>query len=56
MFHVAHPDGEAKFWLQPTIELAKHSGLSARQIGEAQRIVDAHVVEITDAWHKYFSG
>jgi hypothetical protein len=54
--HVAHPDGEAKFWLEPTIELAQYFGLSMQQIGEAERIVSAHVVEITDAWHKHFFG
>ena len=26
--HVAHPHGEAKFWLQPDITLANHIGLS----------------------------
>ena len=54
--HVAHPHGEAKFWLEPKIELAKHVGLSTQQIREAERIVSAHLVEITDAWHKHFSG
>ena len=24
--HVAHTDGEAKFWLEPTIELAMNQG------------------------------
>lgn len=26
--HVAHPDGEAKFWLEPGVTLAGHTGLS----------------------------
>ncbi|MBC1260761.1 DUF4160 domain-containing protein [Synechococcus sp. BSF8S] len=25
--HVSHPDGEAKFWLSPSIELARNIGL-----------------------------
>ena len=25
--HVAHPDGEAKFWLSPEVNLANHTGL-----------------------------
>ena len=37
--HVAHPDGEAKFWLSPTIALADHTGLAERQIREALAIV-----------------
>lgn len=27
--HVAHPDGEAKFWLTPHVALATQTGLSA---------------------------
>ena len=27
--HVAHPDGEAKFWLTPSVEIAMSTGLSA---------------------------
>jgi integrase len=26
---VSHPDGDAKFWLSPSIELARNIGLSA---------------------------
>ena len=28
--HVAHTDGEAKFWLEPKIELAINQGLSQK--------------------------
>ena len=30
--HVAHADGEAKFWLTPQVALANHTGLSAPQL------------------------
>jgi hypothetical protein len=30
--HVAHPDGEAKFWLTPDVTLAMSVGLSAQQL------------------------
>ena len=30
--HVYCERGEAKFWLEPTIELAQNSGMAARQI------------------------
>ena len=29
--HVAHTDGEAKFWLEPSIELALNKGLIANK-------------------------
>jgi hypothetical protein len=28
--HVSHPDGEAKYWLEPSISLAQNFGLSAQ--------------------------
>ena len=52
--HVAHPDGEAKFWLTPTVHLAVNVGLSAPQIRQAQAVVQAHIGEIEDAWHRHF--
>jgi hypothetical protein len=54
--HVAHPDGEAKFWLTPDVHLAVNMGLSAAQIRQAQAVVSAHLKEIEDAWHRHFGG
>lgn len=30
--HVTHPEGEAKFWLTPSVHLAKNIGLSGVQL------------------------
>ena len=54
--HVAHPDGEAKFWLEPSVMLATHTGLSTRELANAERVVTRHLQEIIDAWHKHFGG
>ena len=54
--HVAHPDGEAKFWLTPSVHLATYVGLSALQVRQAQAAVEAHIQEINDAWHRHFGG
>ena len=54
--HVAHPDGEAKFWLTPRVEAANYTGLSVRQMREAQAVVEAHIEEILNAWHHHFGG
>ena len=51
--HVAHPDGEAKFWLSPVVALANHTGLSERQLREAQTVVEAHIEELNDAWNQH---
>jgi len=52
--HVNHPDGEAKFWLTPELELATSTGLSSKQIKEAQTLVAVHLEEITHAWKTHF--
>ena len=52
--HVSHPDGEAKFWLTPSIELARNIGLSATKLGQAERLVQARQQEIIDAWNDRF--
>jgi hypothetical protein len=52
--HVSHPDGEAKFWLEPTIELAHNIGLSSSKMKDAERLVESRKKEITDAWNNYF--
>lgn len=54
--HVAHPDGEAKFWLTPSVHLATNVGLSALQLRQAQLVVEAHVEEIEHAWQRHFGG
>jgi hypothetical protein len=54
--HVQGQNGEAKFWLEPAIEVAQHTGLSRREISEAQRLVQEHENDIRSAWHRHFPG
>jgi hypothetical protein len=54
--HISHPDGEAKFWLTPQIELAVNVGLSQTQLRQAQTIVSTHIKEIQDAWNHHFGS
>jgi Domain of unknown function (DUF4160) len=54
--HVSHPDGEAKFWLTPHVHLASSVGLDQKQIREAQSMVETHVTDIHDAWHRHFNA
>lgn len=54
--HVSHADGEAKFWLTPTVHLATNIGLSSTQLRQAQAVVEAHIREIENAWHRHFGG
>jgi hypothetical protein len=35
--HVISPDGEAKFWLEPQIELAVNKGLGQTELNELKK-------------------
>ena len=52
--HVHAASGEAKFWLEPKIELAQNHGLNARQLSAALRLVEEHADEIHKAWQTHF--
>ncbi|HUP90709.1 MAG TPA: DUF4160 domain-containing protein [Solimonas sp.] len=54
--HVQAPTGEAKFWLEPQVELALNHGLNARQLNTVQRLVEEHENEIRTAWKKHFGS
>jgi len=44
--HVYCTDGEAKYWLEPEIELAK----------QIEQIIEVHYNEITSGWKKHFNN
>jgi len=52
--HLSSPDGEAKFWIEPILALASHTGLPARELKKMQTIVEAHHAEIVRTWHEHF--
>jgi len=54
--HVISPDGEAKFWLEPKIELAVNKGLGEIELGELKRIVEERQNEIRDSWKRHFKS
>jgi len=53
--HVQHASGEAKFWLDPNIELARNYGLSPSRAAAAQRLIREYEDEIRRAWKTRFS-
>jgi hypothetical protein len=52
--HVQHAEGEAKFWLDPAVELSVNSGLKAARLNEAAKLVQEHLDEIRSARTKHF--
>lgn len=52
--HVQSPDGEAKFWIDPEIELARNYQLSERDLAKVRKLIESHEEEIRDAWNRHF--
>ena len=52
--HAYCGDGEAKYWLEPRVELAYNYSLSRKQLREIEAIIDEHYEEIVDAWRRHF--
>lgn len=54
--HVSGQAGEAKFWLEPVVELARNYGLSASDLSKAEKLVKEHEHGIRSAWSEHFGG
>ncbi|MEY3808809.1 MAG: hypothetical protein RI893_1785 [Pseudomonadota bacterium] len=53
--HIVSGDGEAKFWLEPQIELAKNYQYTRKQLKEIESLLEEHYNELISAWQQYFS-
>jgi hypothetical protein len=51
--HITGPDGEAKFWLEPEVALAKAAGLKPQTLKTLERQVNAHADQIKKAWQEH---
>jgi len=54
--HVMSGDGEAKFWIEPDIELANNYGYSRQQLKEIEALVEGHRDELVSAWLQHFGS
>ncbi|HBF35492.1 TPA: DUF4160 domain-containing protein [Candidatus Sumerlaeota bacterium] len=54
--HIHCENGEAKFWLEPDLEIARNHGLAPIQIAELKRTLEERRHEILNAWYKHFPG
>ena len=54
--HVQSADGEAKFWVDPKIELARNHGLSAQDLRRVEQVIEEREQEIRDAWSSHFGS
>lgn len=54
--HVESADGEAKYWLEPTLELARNHGFSSHDLRRIEDLIHQHEQEIRDAWSRHFGS
>jgi len=52
--HALSGDGEAKFWLDPSVRVADSVGFSANALRELAEVVERHRAVIEEAWHEHF--
>ena len=52
--HVQHAEGEAKFWLEPTVENRRELRTQAAALAEALKLVEEHANEFRRAWSQHF--
>ncbi|NOX08985.1 MAG: DUF4160 domain-containing protein [Gammaproteobacteria bacterium] len=53
--HVISGNGEAKFWLEPDIQLAKNHHYSTKQLREIESLIKGHYNELISAWRQLFN-
>ncbi|MFZ5868482.1 MAG: DUF4160 domain-containing protein [Thermodesulfobacteriota bacterium] len=54
--HVQCAHGEAKFWIEPSITLARNQGLSGADLRVVEDIIREREDDIRIAWRKHFGG
>jgi hypothetical protein len=53
--HVRNAEAEAKFWLSPSISLARNDGFNARSLKVLTSIIESNYTHFLEAWNDYFS-
>ena len=54
--HVVSVHGEAKYWLEPKVKLARNKFFTEQHLKEIRSLIDEHHDEIIDAWlDRFFS-
>jgi hypothetical protein len=53
--HVRSAEGDAKFWLKPTVHLADSDGYDARTLRELTQVVMVNADLIERTWNEHFA-
>lgn len=54
--HIVSGDGEAKFWLEPEIELVKNHRYSRKQLKHIESLIEVRYNELVSAWRQHFGS
>jgi len=54
--HVTRDDREAKFWLDPLVELAGNWGFSGHELTRIRRLALRNRDRLLEAWHDHFDA
>ena len=54
--HVESTQAEAKFWIEPRIELAVNFGFSEHQLARILDLIRSREDEIPETWRRHFAG
>jgi hypothetical protein len=54
--HVISPEGEAKFCLEPQIQIALNKGMTAVEVNELTHIIEERQNEIRQHWQRHFGN
>lgn len=54
--HVVSRDGEAKFWLEPELQLANTYRYNRQQLKEIESLIEERYHELVSAWQQHFGG
>ena len=52
--HVISTEGEAKYWLEPEIELSKNYRYTRKQLKQIETLIEVHYDELIRAWKQHF--
>ena len=54
--HVYTPEGEAKYWLEPRIELAVNCGIRQQELKTIEKKIKEKADEFKQAWKDHFKS
>ncbi len=52
--HIISSTGEAKFWLEPKMELAKNYAYTSQELKEIETVIREHYDEFVNEWNRHF--